>query len=178
MTLFEITQGHWLLLVADLHERCFFMYDSLWSPADKNRQELMESTISLVLVFLRSTTYADATQTIVHDIFEPGLVMYMLSYLFHSGHDYGVFVMSCMELLSLKANGFHFDQDYIAHYRDKCLLSFLYGRVAHFPEHLTGWSTTCPTLSPLQPGLHNSLLVACELHACLCRRPCQMTHSK
>ncbi|KAJ8451051.1 hypothetical protein Cgig2_026860 [Carnegiea gigantea] len=40
-------------------------------------------------------------------------------------HDCGVFVMAFMKLLSLKANGFEFDQDCVLHYRDKCLLSFL-----------------------------------------------------
>ncbi|KAJ8429596.1 hypothetical protein Cgig2_008826 [Carnegiea gigantea] len=41
----------------------------------------------------------------------------------YSGHDYGVFVMAFMELLSLKVDGFEFDQDCVSHYRDKCLVS-------------------------------------------------------
>ncbi|KAJ8444429.1 hypothetical protein Cgig2_005951 [Carnegiea gigantea] len=63
MPLLETTEGHWLLLVADVHERCFLVYDSLRSPADKKGWEFVESArIALVLAFLRSTTYADAAQ--------------------------------------------------------------------------------------------------------------------
>ncbi|KAJ8432091.1 hypothetical protein Cgig2_001172 [Carnegiea gigantea] len=86
------------------------------------RYLLMLSTLALlqrivfILAFLRSATYADAAH----------------------GHDCGVFVMAFMELLSLKADGFHFDQDCVPLYRDKCLLSFIQGRLAHFPQHLRG----------------------------------------
>ncbi|KAJ8429742.1 LOW QUALITY PROTEIN: hypothetical protein Cgig2_023131 [Carnegiea gigantea] len=183
MPLLETTEGHWLLLVADLREWCFFVYDSLRSPANKNRRELVENArIALVLAFLPSTTYADAAQwevvtpkcpeqrkTIVHDILQPGLFMYMLPFLFHNGHDCGVFVMAYMELLSLKADGFHFDQDRVARYRDRCLLSFPQGRVAHFPQHLT--VSDFSNLVPLQLGFHNSLVR-------LRHRPCRMAHSK
>ncbi|KAJ8427979.1 hypothetical protein Cgig2_017466 [Carnegiea gigantea] len=37
---------------------------------------------------------------------------------FDSGHNCRVFVMAFMDLLSLKVDGFEFNQDYVAHYRD------------------------------------------------------------
>ncbi|KAJ8422589.1 LOW QUALITY PROTEIN: hypothetical protein Cgig2_025059 [Carnegiea gigantea] len=39
----------YLLLVADLHERCFLMHDSLPSPAAKNRRKLLDSALWLEL---------------------------------------------------------------------------------------------------------------------------------
>ncbi|KAJ8432413.1 LOW QUALITY PROTEIN: hypothetical protein Cgig2_013827 [Carnegiea gigantea] len=98
----ETTDGHWLLLIADLQEHSFLVYDSLPSLAVKTRRELLDSTVS------------------------PGLVT-LLFVCLDSGHDCGVFVMAFMDLLSLKADGFEFDQDCVVHYRDKCLLSFIQG---------------------------------------------------
>ncbi|KAJ8453381.1 hypothetical protein Cgig2_008265 [Carnegiea gigantea] len=95
MPLLETIEGHWLLLVAELSEGHFLVYDSLLSPAHKNRRELLDSAMILDMI--------------------------------------AVFVMAYMDLLSVKADGYHFDQDCVAHYKDKCLLSFLHGRVAHFP---------------------------------------------
>ena len=46
MPLLEATEGHWLLLVVDLRDRCFVVYDSLPNAADKNRQALIDSAVS------------------------------------------------------------------------------------------------------------------------------------
>ncbi|KAJ8428612.1 hypothetical protein Cgig2_026157 [Carnegiea gigantea] len=101
--LLETTEGHWLLQLVDLRDRCFVMYDSLSNAADKNRQALIDSVrITFILAFLRSATYADAAQW---ELCNPPCPEQM------NGHDCGVFVMAFMELLSLKADGFHFDQD-------------------------------------------------------------------
>ncbi|KAJ8429560.1 hypothetical protein Cgig2_010273 [Carnegiea gigantea] len=43
MPLLETSDGHWLLLVADLHECCFLVYDSLPSPVVKSVRELVDS---------------------------------------------------------------------------------------------------------------------------------------
>ncbi|KAJ8435239.1 hypothetical protein Cgig2_015642 [Carnegiea gigantea] len=91
MALLETSDGHWLLLVTDLRERSFIVYDSLPSPAAKSRRELVDSAVSRLVTLLFAV--------------------------FHSGHDCRVFVMALMDLLSLKAYGFEFDQDCVAHYR-------------------------------------------------------------
>jgi len=44
------SDGHWLLLVADLGERCFLVYDSLPSPAAKSVRELVDSAVSCLCV--------------------------------------------------------------------------------------------------------------------------------
>ncbi|KAJ8446520.1 hypothetical protein Cgig2_027482 [Carnegiea gigantea] len=63
MPLLETSDGHWLLLVVDLREHFFLVYDSLSSQKAKSRRELVDTVrIALLLVFLRSTTYADAGQ--------------------------------------------------------------------------------------------------------------------
>ncbi|KAJ8437856.1 hypothetical protein Cgig2_002990 [Carnegiea gigantea] len=93
--------------------------------------------IALVLAFLRSTTYAHAGQW---EVVTPKCPEQ------RNRHDCGVFAMAFMDLLSVKADGFEFNQDSVAHYRDKCLLSFLQGLLAHFPQHLRGMRTSlhCP----------------------------------
>ncbi|KAJ8423572.1 hypothetical protein Cgig2_013325 [Carnegiea gigantea] len=101
----------------DVRYRSFLVYDSLPSPAAKTKRELLDSTrIAFVLTFLYSITYVDAGQW---EVITPKCPEQK------NGHDYGVFVMAFMNLLSLKADGFEFDQDCVAHYRDKCLLSFI-----------------------------------------------------
>ncbi|KAJ8422394.1 LOW QUALITY PROTEIN: hypothetical protein Cgig2_028209 [Carnegiea gigantea] len=129
-------------VVADLRECSFLVYDSLLSAAVKTRRELLDSTrIAFVLAFLRSSTYADAGQWEVltpkcpeqrkyvqlspmtttpctHDLIQPGLVTLLFVSL-DSGHDCGVFAMAFIDLLSLKADGFEFDQDCVPYYRDK-----------------------------------------------------------
>ncbi|KAJ8419910.1 hypothetical protein Cgig2_000657 [Carnegiea gigantea] len=128
MPLLETTDGHWSLLVADLCKSSFLLYDSLPSPVVKSKRELLDSVrIALVLAFLRSTTYANVGQW---EVVTPKCPEQK------NGHGCGVFIMAFMDLLSLKADGFEFDQDCAAHYRDKCLLSFIQGQVAHFPQHL------------------------------------------
>jgi len=89
------------------------------------------------------------------------LVTYIMSYLLQNGHDYRVFVMAYIDFLSFKADGFHFDQDCVLKYRDKSLLSFIQGNVAHIPQHLRGRSLICLIFSYLQPGLHNWLVLGC-----------------
>jgi len=44
--LLEKIESHWSLLVVDLHEVCFLVYDSLRSATNKNRQALMDSAVS------------------------------------------------------------------------------------------------------------------------------------
>lgn len=56
--------------------------------------------------------------------------------------------MAYMDLLSLKVDEFYFNQGYVPQYRDKCLLSFVRDRVAHFPQHLRGWFPTFPIFFP------------------------------
>ncbi|KAJ8425360.1 hypothetical protein Cgig2_032876 [Carnegiea gigantea] len=119
--LLETSDEHWLLLVADLSKRSFIVYDSLPSPVTKSRQELVDSVsmgttsltlltmftrvkrITFVLAFLCSTTHADARQWHVITPNYPEQ---------RNGHDCRVFVMAFMDLLSLKAVGFKFDQDW------------------------------------------------------------------
>ncbi|KAJ8433776.1 hypothetical protein Cgig2_025939 [Carnegiea gigantea] len=45
MPLLETTEGHWLLQMVDLQDRCFIVYDSLPNAADKNRQALIDSAV-------------------------------------------------------------------------------------------------------------------------------------
>ncbi|KAJ8424262.1 LOW QUALITY PROTEIN: hypothetical protein Cgig2_019207 [Carnegiea gigantea] len=119
LPLLEKTNEHWFLLVADLRERSFLVYDSLPSPVAKIRRELVDSArIAFILAFLRSSTYVDAGHW---EVLTPNCPEQ------RNGHDCGVFVMAFMKLLSLKADGFEFDQDCVPYYRDKCLLSFLQG---------------------------------------------------
>ncbi|KAJ8427792.1 hypothetical protein Cgig2_032851 [Carnegiea gigantea] len=141
----DISDGHWLLLVGDLRERSFLIYDSLPSPAAKSRWELVDSTMSclsmlwlriaLLLEVLNSTTYIDAG---LWDVITPKCPEQ------RNGHDYGVVFMAFIDFLPLKVDGFEFDQACVAHYRDKYLLRFQQGRVAHFPQHLRVLSPTSP----------------------------------
>ncbi|KAJ8426951.1 LOW QUALITY PROTEIN: hypothetical protein Cgig2_022633 [Carnegiea gigantea] len=94
MPLREKIESHWLLLVADLHKRCFLMYDSLQSVTNKNSPTLT------LMQHSRRSSYLSARNK--------GM-MYTVLYLFHSRQDYEVFVMAYMDLLSLKADGFHFN---------------------------------------------------------------------
>ncbi|KAJ8428809.1 hypothetical protein Cgig2_028014 [Carnegiea gigantea] len=51
-----------------------------------------------------------------------------------NGHDYGVYMLMFMDLLSIRADGVYFGQNYMRHARDKLLLSLLQGSIAHFPQ--------------------------------------------
>ncbi|KAJ8441664.1 hypothetical protein Cgig2_019051 [Carnegiea gigantea] len=133
--LLKTTEGHWLLQVVDLRDHCFVVYDSLPNAADKNRQALIDSArIAFILAFLRSATYADAAY----------------------GHDCGVFVMAFMELLSLKADGFHFDQDCVPLYRDKCRPGFVTLNAAYtvylYSEQRIFWTSVHKHKESAQPG--------------------------
>ncbi|KAJ8425387.1 hypothetical protein Cgig2_018476 [Carnegiea gigantea] len=99
----------------------------IWDNFEATPPSNLCYSIALVLAFLHSITYADAGQW---EVVTPKCPEQK------NGHDYGVFVIAFIDLLSVKVDGFEFDQDYVAHYRDKCLLSILQGRVAHFPQHL------------------------------------------
>ena len=55
-----------------------------------------------------------------------------------SGYDCGVFVMAFMDLISIRATGWQFTQANVRLFRDKCLLSLVRGRIAHFPRTVTG----------------------------------------
>ncbi|KAJ8422349.1 hypothetical protein Cgig2_015344 [Carnegiea gigantea] len=94
----------------------------VWDNFKATPQPDVRYRIVVVLTFLRSTTYADAGQW---EAVTPKCPEQ------RNGHDCGVFVMAFMDLLSLKVDGFEFDQDCDAHCRDKCLLSFIQGPVAH-----------------------------------------------
>ena len=48
--------------------------------------------------------------------------------------------MSLMDVLSLKTVGLPFDRGYVQHMREKCLLSIMLGKIAHFPDALEGKS--------------------------------------
>ncbi|KAJ8453089.1 hypothetical protein Cgig2_014852 [Carnegiea gigantea] len=158
MSLLETTEGHWLLLVVDLRDRCFIVYDSLPNAADKNRQALIDSTrIAFILAFVRSASHANAAQW---ELCNPPYPEQM-----NNGHDCGVFVVAFMELLCLKANGFHLDQDCIPLYRDKCLLSFIQGRVAHFPQHLRGVEVA--VVGVLSVSVVRDSLLLCSYFACI-----------
>ena len=50
MLLLETSDGHWLLLVADLRECSFLVYDLLPSEAVKSRWELVDSAVSRLYV--------------------------------------------------------------------------------------------------------------------------------
>ena len=50
MPLLQTSGGHWLVLVADLRERSFLLYDSLPSPAVKSGRELLDSAVSRLYV--------------------------------------------------------------------------------------------------------------------------------
>ena len=54
---------------------------------------------------------------------------------FCSGHDYGVYVMAFMDVLSIKTDELYFDKDDVRHLRDLCLMSIVDGKIAHFPMH-------------------------------------------
>ncbi|KAJ8438435.1 hypothetical protein Cgig2_004545 [Carnegiea gigantea] len=51
-----------------------------------------------------------------------------------NGHDCGVYMLMFMDLLSIRADGVYFGQNYVRHARDKLLLSLLQGSIAHFPQ--------------------------------------------
>jgi len=57
-----------------------------------------------------------------------------------SGHDCGLYVMTFMDVLSMKTDRLYFDPSYARNMRDLCLLSILQGKVAHFPDALRGTS--------------------------------------
>ncbi|KAJ8425903.1 hypothetical protein Cgig2_012671 [Carnegiea gigantea] len=86
--------------------------------------------ITLVLAFLHSTTYADASQWEVVTpkcLEQRNYVLVTLLFVsLDSGHDCEVFVIAFMDLLSIKVDGFEFDQDCVAHYRDghPCIVLF------------------------------------------------------
>jgi len=54
----------------------------------------------------------------------------------YSGYGCSVYVMMFMDLLSLNTDQLHFDAKYVAHARDKLLLSLLQGSIARFPDAL------------------------------------------
>ncbi|KAJ8431202.1 hypothetical protein Cgig2_020313 [Carnegiea gigantea] len=55
-----------------------------------------------------------------------------------SGHDCVVYVTALMDVLSLKTVGLHFEHGYVRRMREKCLLSILLYKIAHFPKALLG----------------------------------------
>ncbi|KAJ8435705.1 LOW QUALITY PROTEIN: hypothetical protein Cgig2_002662 [Carnegiea gigantea] len=50
MPLLETSDGHWLLLVTDLRECSFLVYDSLPNPMTKSRRELVDSAVNRLCV--------------------------------------------------------------------------------------------------------------------------------
>lgn len=66
------------------------------------------------------------------------MLYYLLefSFTFCSGHDCGVYLLMFMDLFSINTDGLVFGAQYVRHARDKLLLSFLLGRVAHFLDAL------------------------------------------
>jgi len=46
--------------------------------------------------------------------------------------------MAFMDLISIRASAWTFTQADTRHFRDKCLLSLLTGRIVHFPHSLIG----------------------------------------
>ncbi|KAJ8433626.1 hypothetical protein Cgig2_023565 [Carnegiea gigantea] len=58
----------------------------------------------------------------------------------YSGHDCVVYVTALMDVLSLKTVRLHFEHGYVRRMREKCLLSILLYKIAHFPKALLGMS--------------------------------------
>jgi len=51
-----------------------------------------------------------------------------------NGHAYGVFVLAFLYLLSLNVDGLYFDQADVRYMREKCILSLVQGKIAHFSD--------------------------------------------
>lgn len=71
------------------------------------------------------------------------------------------FVMAFMDLISIRATCWHFRQANVRQFKDKCLLSLLKGRIAHFLHTLTGeftYGVSCSWVS-YNIGWFNMLIV-------------------
>ncbi|KAJ8425821.1 hypothetical protein Cgig2_028182 [Carnegiea gigantea] len=131
MSLLKITESHWFHSITYLCEDCFFVYDSLSSAGDKNRDALVDSAVSHNSCCVKYRT------NVVLNV------------------DAGIrdCICICIRMeCHVLAYGLYFNQDYVAHYKDKFLLSFMQGRIAHFSDHLRGKFSSCATLSLLQYG--------------------------
>ncbi|KAJ8447211.1 hypothetical protein Cgig2_030442 [Carnegiea gigantea] len=68
----------------------------------------------------------------------------------YRGHNCGMYVMALMDVLSLKTVGLHLEQGNVLYMREKCRLSILLGKIAHFPEAYVGecsiWGDGVPLL--------------------------------
>ncbi|KAJ8432188.1 hypothetical protein Cgig2_013730 [Carnegiea gigantea] len=105
LPLFESVSQHWLLLVADVNNRRFIV------AIGHALMKLAEFTD----VLKWEMEHADCPQQ-------------------DNGHDCGVYMLTFMDLLSIRADGLYFGQPYVRQTRDKLLLSLLQGNVAHFPQ--------------------------------------------
>lgn len=56
--------------------------------------------------------------------------------MYRSGHDHYVYMQMFMDLLLMNTDGLLFGAQQVRHVLEKLLLSFLLGRVAHFPDAL------------------------------------------
>ncbi|KAJ8420360.1 LOW QUALITY PROTEIN: hypothetical protein Cgig2_023216 [Carnegiea gigantea] len=116
MPLFERVSQHWLLLLADVTNRRFLVYDSLQSKRTK---------VAIGLALMKLPQFCDVLSWEMENAECPQQ---------DNGHDCGVYMLMFMNLLSIRADGLYFGQPYVRNARDKLLLSLLQGRVAHFPE--------------------------------------------
>ncbi|KAJ8452972.1 hypothetical protein Cgig2_014735 [Carnegiea gigantea] len=152
MPLFERVSQHWLLLLADVTNRRFLVYDSLQSKRDGPRQRLLCSAVSArpsyvitqTCMFYKFTSSLLSLQKVAIGLALMKLPEFcdVLSWEMENaecpqqdnGHDCGVYMLMFMDLLSIRADGLYFGQPYVRNARDKLLLSLLQERVAHFPE--------------------------------------------
>ncbi|KAJ8430634.1 hypothetical protein Cgig2_026379 [Carnegiea gigantea] len=112
-----------LRVIGYYFERIYVSIASLYTICYQMQQtrtgrHLWIALIALVLVSVQSNTYVDAAQ-------------------------WEVVTPECLE-----QRKYYFDQDCAPHYRDKYLLSFIQGRITHFPQHIRGWFPTFPIFSP------------------------------
>ncbi|KAJ8428680.1 hypothetical protein Cgig2_006354 [Carnegiea gigantea] len=110
MPLFDSVAEQWLVLVGDLKKRRF-----------------LKVAVSLALMKV-----AEFTDVLKWDLEHPNCPPQ------ENGRDCGVYMSMFMDLLSMNTDGLVFGAQYVRRARDKLLLSFLLGRVAHFPNALQG----------------------------------------
>ena len=68
--------------------------------------------------------------------------------------------MAFMDLISIRASAWTFTQAHTRHFRDKCLLSLLTGRIVHFPHSLIG---ECAVMNAKSSLFAEESVMACLL---------------
>lgn len=116
---------HWLLMTVDCLLWRFLVYNSLACVGDESRDVLLTSaTVGIAVALLRTSTLGDALRW---DMARVECVQQ------DNGYDCGVFVMAFMDLISVRADSWCFQQQNVRHFKEKCLANLLKGDIRNFP---------------------------------------------